>query len=139
MNLTASSNKNVESAGDKMLAMIRAKYPEYHPVMAVADLAHKTQDEKVELACHQTIAKYVIPELKSIQIDAKVEQHRRVTVELFDAMVKEDRPKAIEQIQDSLTAPGRFGDEQVPSVVQDAVIKEARRMIVDGDEDDAQP
>lgn len=72
------------SAGEKMLVLIRKSYPEYHPILAIAHIAHKTQDERVELSCHQTIAKYVQPELRSIEIRAKVETQKRVIVELFD-------------------------------------------------------
>ena len=109
MNLTASSPTTVETAGDKMLAMIRARYPAYHPVMAVADLAHSSEDEKIQLACHQTIAKYVVPELKSIQIEAKMETHRRVTVELFQEMTKGDAPKPARLIDESMASGHLFG------------------------------
>ena len=120
MNLTASSPKTVESAGDKMLAMIRSKYPEYHPIMAIADIAHKTEDEKVELACHQTVARYVVPELKSIQIEAKMETHRRVTVELFQEMTKVDAPRPVQMIDQTMASGKLFGDD----VVEDAASRE---------------
>ena len=125
MNLTASSPKTVESAGDKMLAMIRSKYPEYHPIMAIADIAHKTEDEKVELACHQTVARYVVPELKSIQIEAKMETHRRVTVELFQEMTKGDVPKPAQLIDESMASGHLFGDDKV----EEAQVREVGRQM----------
>ena len=125
MNLTASSPTTVETAGDKMLAMIRARHPEYHPVMAVADLAHNSEDEKIQLACHQTIAKYVVPELKSIQIEAKMESHRRVTVELFHEMTKGDAPKPAQLLDETLGSGHLFGDDPV----QDVVAKEMGRQV----------
>ena len=125
MNLTASSTTTVETAGDKMLAMIRARYPAYHPVMAVADLAHNSEDEKIQLACHQTVAKYVVPELKSIQIEAKMESHRRVTVELFHEMTKGDAPKPAQLLDEAMGSGHLFGDDPV----QDVVAKEMGRQV----------
>ena len=125
MNLTASSPTTVETAGDKMLAMIRARYPEYHPVMAVADLAHSSEDEKIQLACHQTVAKYVVPELKSIQIEARMETHRRVTVELFQEMTKGDVPKPAQLIDESMASGHLFGDDKV----EDAQVREVGRQM----------
>lgn len=125
MNLTASSPTTVETAGDKMLAMIRARYPAYHPVMAVADLAHSSEDEKIQLACHQTVAKYVVPELKSIQIEAKMETHRRVTVELFQEMTKGDVPKPARLIDESMASGHLFGDDKV----EEAQVREVGRQM----------
>ena len=138
MNLSPSSVSPVQSAGDKMLALIRQKYPSYHPVMAMADMAHKSGDEKTQLACHQTIAKYVIPELKSIQIDAKIEQHRRVTVELFEVMTRKELPKVTEVLENELNDPYKaYGSEPtsdaVMAAVEDAVRTQAPRMILEGD------
>lgn len=52
-----------------ILAMIREKYPEYHPLVALADMAHQAgMEDRIRFQCHQTIAKYVEPELKSIEV-----------------------------------------------------------------------
>ena len=53
---------------DRLLALIRTRHPGYHPILSMADLAHSSQDEKVRLDCHKTIAKYIEPELKAIEI-----------------------------------------------------------------------
>jgi hypothetical protein len=53
---------------DRILGMIRQRHPNYHPLLSIADLAHSSDDEKVRLDCHKTIAKYVEPELKSIEV-----------------------------------------------------------------------
>jgi hypothetical protein len=81
-----------------MLDLIRQKYPEYHPVVAMADLAHTTDNEEIEFKCHQSIAKFVLPELKSIEVRAQISEQRRVIVELFDEsmMPSIDKPKAPE-------------------------------------------
>lgn len=72
--------------GDRILALIRQKYPEYHPLLAIAEMAHddKIEDPRLKLDCHKTIVKYVTPELKSVEIKADVTEHRRVVVSLFD-------------------------------------------------------
>lgn len=70
--------------GDTVLAMIRTKYPGYHPIMAIAELAHGPEvDDRLALDCHKTIARYVQPELKSVEVKATVTEHRRVIVSLF--------------------------------------------------------
>lgn len=71
--------------------MIRQKYPEYHPIMAIAEMAHDTtiEDPKLKLDCHKTIARYVTPELKSVEVKAELRETRRVVVSLFDGEIAE--------------------------------------------------
>lgn len=71
--------------GMTLLNAIRTKYPGYHPILAMADIAHE-QDASPDLKfnCHKTIAKYILPELKSVEVNMRTEQERRVTVSLFD-------------------------------------------------------
>ena len=89
--------------GDRMLEMIRQRHPEYHPVLAMADLAHSTDNEELEFKCHQAIAKYVAPELKSIEVRAEINEQRRVIVEMFDeAVIKHDVPLPLAEIDRSL-------------------------------------
>lgn len=77
-----------------MLALIRTKYPEYHPLLAIADLAHdpKIDDPRIQLECHKTIIKYVTPELKSVEVKAEIKETRRVIVSLFDGSDMEAIP-----------------------------------------------
>lgn len=81
-----------------ILSMIHQEYPEYHPLLSIARLAHTTDDEKLEFDCHKTIAKYVEPELKSLELKAPKDEHRRVRVTLFDVI--EDYPMIPAQIED---------------------------------------
>lgn len=72
-----------------LLAMIRMEYPDYHPLIAIARLAHKpavAEDPKLELECHKAILKYTEPELKSIEVKAPADEHRRVRVSLFEVV-----------------------------------------------------
>ena len=87
------------TAGERMLALIRAKFPGYHPILAIAEMAHSTEihDERLKFDCHKTIVKYVTPELKSIEVKAEIKDSRRVIVSMFqegditDAEVVEQR------------------------------------------------
>ena len=69
-----------------MLALIRTQYPDYHPIIAIAKMAHDDdiEDPRIKLDCHKTILKHVSPELKSVEAKVEVKDHRRVTVSLFD-------------------------------------------------------
>jgi len=126
-----------------MLDLIRMKYPEYHPVVAMADLAHTTDNEEIEFKCHQSIAKFVLPELKSIEVRAQINEQRRVVVELFDESLMPknlpsdvfgtdvlgiDRPKASEIIEAELS-----GDN--PGAISAAdMIKTGVRHVLESDE-----
>jgi len=54
--------------GERVLELLQEKYPEYHPLIAVAKLAHSTEDERLEFDCHKTLSRYVEPELKSVEV-----------------------------------------------------------------------
>lgn len=69
-----------------ILSMIRTKFPEYHPLMAIAEIAHETEDLGLQFHCHKVIAKYVEPELKSLEVKSPVDESRRVRVSLFDVV-----------------------------------------------------
>jgi hypothetical protein len=74
-----------------ILTMIQQEFVGYHPLLAIARIAHATDDMRLEFDCHRAIAKHVSPELKNIEIKASVEEHRRVRVSLFDVI--EDYPQ----------------------------------------------
>lgn len=70
---------------NSVLAMIQAKYPGYHPLMSIAEIAHNpdpTIDWELRFNCHKTIAKFVEPELKSVQtIDGN--KRPTITISMF--------------------------------------------------------
>lgn len=92
------SNVAVVVRETPILAMIRQEVPsyaKYHPLLAIARLAQASEassdrDLRLELECHKTIAKYVEPELKSMELRAPPEEHRRVRVSLFQAVDAEE-------------------------------------------------
>ena len=68
-----------------ILKMIREKHPDYHPLMAIADIAHNAksytsegveyEDQALALRCHQTIAKYCESEMKSIEVRGSIDHN----------------------------------------------------------------
>ncbi len=112
------SNDKVEKANEnKILAMIGTKYPGYHPLMAIADIAHTAkgytsdgveyEDQALALRCHQTIAKYCEAEIKSIEVRGHID-HNISTLRLIVDDSK--APALIEHDTDvSLLQPIEFG------------------------------
>ena len=68
-----------------VLSAIRRFYPDYHPLVSIAHIAHSnTSDPRLQFDCHRVIAKYVEPELKSLEVKGTFTETRRVSVSLFD-------------------------------------------------------
>lgn len=73
------------SRRDLLLGMIQKEFPSYHPLISIARIAHhEGADLKVQLECHKTIAKYVEPELKSLEVKGEITGRHRVSVSLFE-------------------------------------------------------
>lgn len=71
-----------------VLQAIHQFYPDYHPLVSIAHIAHGSNvDPRLQFDCHRVIAKYVEPELKSLEVRGKFEDIRRVSVSLFDDSV----------------------------------------------------
>ena len=80
------------SAGQGVLEMLQSRYPGYHPLMAIADIAHSgaaDNDVKLQFDCHKTIAEYVLPKLRAVEHSGEVNQQRRVIVQLFQEDVED--------------------------------------------------
>ena len=91
------------NSNSNVLKAIQAFYPDYHPLISIAHIAHDTSsDPRLKYDCHKTIAKYVEPELKSLEVRGTIEDARRVSVSLFDdAEVIEAeivKPKALSHV-----------------------------------------
>ena len=96
-----------ENPGDGLLKLIRDKYPGYHPLMAIADLAHEDAVlllPELRYKCHSTIARYIVPELKSVEVRATIEERRRVVVSLFGDGDVEDAVLIEESVAGALPA-----------------------------------
>lgn len=87
-----------------MLALIQSHYPGYHPLIAITHIAHnEAADLRLQYDCHKTIAKYIEPELKSLEVKAEINGARRVSVSLFDPIEGEY------QMIDKNAAPSGLG------------------------------
>src|SRR5687767_653389 len=77
---------NNTAQGERVLKLIQAKFPEYHPILAIAEMANKQEidDDRLKLECNKTLIKHVSTELKSIEVKAEIKDRSIVTVSLFD-------------------------------------------------------
>ena len=78
----------VKGASEMALDLVQREYPQYHPLIALARLAHRpdvTNDPKLELEVHKTILPYVTPKLSSVEVKTDNSEQRRVVVSLFDS------------------------------------------------------
>ena len=74
-----------QSRRDLLLGMVQKEFPAYHPLISIARIAHHGEaDLKLQFECHKTIAKYVEPELKSIEVKGEITGRHRVSVSLFE-------------------------------------------------------
>ena len=74
-----------QSRRDLLLGMVQKEFPAYHPLISIARIAHHGDaDLKLQFECHKVIAKYVEPELKSIEVKGEITGRHRVSVSLFE-------------------------------------------------------
>lgn len=79
--------RSIRTPQETALALIQAEFKDYHPLTALARLAHKDEvklDPKLELAVHATILPYVQPKLSQSEVKVDVGVERRVVISLFD-------------------------------------------------------
>jgi hypothetical protein len=82
-----SSIVRVRNASEMALELVQREFPNYHPLISLARLAHRTEvmaDPKLELEVHKTILPYVAPKLANVEVKAEVREERRVIVSLFE-------------------------------------------------------
>ena len=96
--------------GDHLLALIRSEYPEYHPLVSIARIAHDADaDLKLQFECHKTISKFIEPELKSVEMKSTGDEQRRVVISMFP-----NKPMQIER------GGTYFDDDDIEDVVEEA-------------------
>lgn len=96
--------------------MLQKSYPNYHPVMAMAKLAHATQDERVELDCHKSIAKYVEPELKSMEVKGSIKHDHGVLRVIPSTEVIADKSQEPGALDDSSSSQDVVDGEFFPVI-----------------------
>jgi len=74
----------LQSRGDTVLSLIHTKFPNYHPLLAMAEMAHDTNvEDSVKFNCHKELARYVAPQLKAVEVRTSSDELPRVSVSLF--------------------------------------------------------
>lgn len=68
-----------------LLTAIQDQFPNYHPLIAIAQIAHSDKaDLELQFQCHKTIAKYIEPELKAVEVKTDINDRSVVRVSLFE-------------------------------------------------------
>lgn len=83
----------IKSPAEAALGLIQEHYPTYHPLVALAKLAHRqevTDDPRLELDVHKAILPYVTPKLSSVEVKQEISEERRVIVSLFEDIALPD-------------------------------------------------
>lgn len=95
--------------GERVLSLINEHYPQYHPIIGLAKIAHTTQDEQLEFNCHKALARYVEPELKSVEVSQAPPESEllRVIFEDEDVLLPSQTKPALEKlpVEELLDAP----------------------------------
>jgi len=70
-------NKKSQAVG----ALIAQRYPTYHPILSLVEIAQDTSNEvSLRLQANKEVAKYVCPQLKSIEIKEPQEETKIIVV-----------------------------------------------------------
>lgn len=89
----SSSVVRVRGASEMALDLVQREFPNYHPLVSLARLAHRDDvraDPKLELEVHRTILPYVAPKLANVEVKQEVKEEKRVIVSLFETRSLED-------------------------------------------------
>ena len=77
----------IRSASEQALDLVQREFPNYHPLVSLARLAHREDVQSnpvLELEVHRTILPYVSPKLSSVEVQQDIREERRVIVSLFE-------------------------------------------------------
>ena len=115
----------IRNQRDRLLDMLNSKYPGYHPVLAMADMAHNPGVEtEVQFQCHKTIARYVESELKAVEVKTDKREDYGTLRVIIDGEVDEVTPQ--QATTDTLVPAGPPQDE-----ITDAEITEIAGPVLD--------
>jgi len=74
----------LENRGDRILSLIQTKFPNYHPLLAMVEMAHDTSvEDSIKFNCHKELARYVAPQLKAVEVRTSSDELPKVSVSLF--------------------------------------------------------
>ena len=64
---------NPDRPNNHLLEMLQKEFRQYHPVIAMAKMAHETNvEDNIRFNCHKEIARYIEPQLKSVEVKGSV-------------------------------------------------------------------
>lgn len=90
----------LKSRSRDLLEAIQLRYPNYHPLIAIAEIAHSHEaDIELKFQCHKTIAKYIEPELKAVEVKTDINDRSIVKVSLFEEISDAEILSETPQIQ----------------------------------------
>jgi len=59
----------------ELIEMIQEQFPGYHPLKALAAIANGNGKDDLKIQAHKEICKYIVPQLKSIDISGTLQQN----------------------------------------------------------------
>jgi hypothetical protein len=63
-----------------LIERLRAEYPGYHPVIAMARIAHDPKsDRATQFAAHKEIARYIEPQRKAVEVTGAPDENGKPT------------------------------------------------------------
>lgn len=63
----------MDKPNNQLLMMLQKEFTGYHPVIAMAKMAHdETTEDNIKFNCHKEIARYIEPQLKSVEVKGSV-------------------------------------------------------------------
>jgi hypothetical protein len=83
----------ITDASNAALSLIQREFPNYHPLLGLARLAHKQEvirDSRLEFDVHKALLPYVSPRLATIEVKSENSEDRRVVVSLFEEKTLEN-------------------------------------------------
>lgn len=96
----------------RLLDMLQKRYLGYHPVVAMAEMAHESNiEDRIKFDCHKEIAKYIEPQLKSVEHRGKVKTDYGV-LRVVSSLPKSAPVKALED---------KSEDSQAIRITQDGI------------------
>lgn len=84
---------NVQDQKQRILKMIQEKFPNYHPILGIAEIANGEHEVKILLDANKAILPYVESQLKAIEVQGNIKNDfgvLRVVVEDDDEPLPEE-------------------------------------------------
>lgn len=97
----------------QLMQALQNRYPGYHPLISIAEIAHTSEDLKLQFECHKTIAKYIEPELKSVEVVTETREATRVVVSLFEDDITDADYEELDKPQTLQLQPITVNDEDI--------------------------